>query len=663
MDGCRPLIGAWPSATDLKSADGLCGQPTRQCARRSEHAGSDDISAKKVTATDYVGSATSTESSRRSSGVWGRVAQAFWPKAHHPLVGWPRMEQSAENSPEAIEAVVPNSWPPQFTLDQERILRLLTGDRFYSNASAALREAVLNGLDAVHRRRRSEPQLPQDIRVTFDVGALTMSVADNGDGMDRSSVNQLFTRVGASASNLQNSGGTVGEFGIGVISYFMAGDSFTLQTWDGISEPLGLAFEKSMLAGGPATALVPTRTDRGTTVTIKVRDQPTFDLLVEKVPHWCRDVEGLAAISEPGQRPIRQGQAYRPSSVVDVPLPDWIERAHLSPVLGPSSWNAMSGSSTISVLYRGVFVQEFIVAKLWGVDGSIDVDPKHFRPRLNREGFVGNEFRSEVELFLRQAHPAILLSMADSLRRSVEAGQLAKWDEHRWATLWLSIPRDQAYATAASAWDHVFRTIPAFELAVGDGWRPLSLNDLLGLGSEVYVAPHRNEQLNDLVKGALRLLRHTKGAVIRGLQRDRQWLKDAPNYFSTTADLIAQVFASELPKFIPLASEAEKIIAAVQPAANLYGGPTPVDLVRIGSDSPPVLRLSARLIVNIDHSIGRAIVEDALTHNSGRWSLVEIIARRSHEHLSQVAAALRDSPVQREELGLVKRRFIRGLLS
>jgi hypothetical protein len=332
-------------------------------------------------------------------------------------------------------------------------------------------------------------------------------------------------------------------------------------------------------------------------------------------------------------------------------------------VIGPNSWNSMSGSSTISVLYRGMFVQEFTVSRLWGVEGSIDVDPKHFRPRLNREGFVGNEFRVEVETFLRQIHPAMLLAMADSLKRSVDAGLLAKWDEHRWATLWLSIPRDQAYAEAAIAWDRVFRTIPAFELASGDNWRPLSFDELLALGSEVYVAPHRNEKLDDIVKGALRLLRHTKRAVIRGLQRDRHWLKDAQNYFSTTADLIAQVFASELPKFKMLASEAEHIVAAVQPAGNLYGGATPVDLVRIGAESAPILRLSSRLIVNIDHSIGRAIVEETLAQNSGRWSLVEITARHSHEHLSQVAAALRDSPVQREELGLVKRRFIKGLLS
>ena len=33
-----------------------------------------------------------------------------------------------------------DTWPPEFSLDQEKILNLLTGDRFYSNPSAALRK-------------------------------------------------------------------------------------------------------------------------------------------------------------------------------------------------------------------------------------------------------------------------------------------------------------------------------------------------------------------------------------------------------------------------------------------------------------------------------------------------------------------------------------------
>ena len=106
-----------------------------------------------------------------------------------------------------------DGWPPSFTLDQERILNLLTGDRFYSNASAALREAILNAIDAVHRRKSKEPRVAPDISVIFDRGNSTLSVSDNRDGMGRSAMNALFTRIGASAASLDGARGSVGEFG------------------------------------------------------------------------------------------------------------------------------------------------------------------------------------------------------------------------------------------------------------------------------------------------------------------------------------------------------------------------------------------------------------------------------------------------------------------
>ncbi len=105
------------------------------------------------------------------------------------------------------------------------------------------------------------------------------------------------------------------------------------------------------------------------------------------------------------------------------------------------------------------------------------------------------------------------------------------------------------------------------------------------------------------------------------------------------------------------------VLAQVACVSTLFGGTPSVDLVRLGSEGPPLLRLQSRLVLNIDHPKGKAIVEEALAENTGRWSLIAITARHSHEHLSQVAAAVRESSAGQETLGLVKRRFVRGLLS
>ena len=555
-----------------------------------------------------------------------------------------------------------NSWPPSFTLDQESILNLLTGDRFYSNASAALRESVLNAIDAIHRRKLLEPELVPSISVIFNEEALELSVSDNGIGMNQDALTNLFARIGTSASSMEANPSSVGEFGIGVISYFMAGNAFTVHTYDGENDSIGLLFSKEMLAGGKSETVVSKRKSRGTTVEIKIRDQNTYSLLLDNFPHWCRDVEGLAAQTQPEGNVIEQGRPERADDAIKLDTPKWVEAAHLSPVSRPGGWDTMSGDSVISVLYRGIFVQKFQVRGPWGIEGSIDVDPKHFQPRLNRESFVDGDFGSEVEQFLKDSHPKILEAMAERMAYSLTDGKLDSWTAKRWATLWLSIPRDAAYANATRLWDDIFQVLPAFELAVGNKWEPLSLQQLIQLESPVYLAPHSDEKPNEIVKAALRLLRHTGKSAIRGLTRDRGWLKYAVNSFATTADLITTVFSDQLPEFISLNHKAEHVLSELASVANLFSGSPTVDLVRFGDDGPPVLKLRNRLIINIDNPAGKAIVEEVLNENKGRWSLIEITARYSYEHLTQVAAAVKDSPMEKEALGLVKRRFIRGLL-
>ena len=46
-----------------------------------------------------------------------------------------------------------DKWPPSLTVDIEPVLNLFTGENFYSSADAAIREAVLNAIDAISRRK------------------------------------------------------------------------------------------------------------------------------------------------------------------------------------------------------------------------------------------------------------------------------------------------------------------------------------------------------------------------------------------------------------------------------------------------------------------------------------------------------------------------------
>lgn len=564
---------------------------------------------------------------------------------------------------ESIDADTNGGWPPRFSLHQERILNLLTGDRFYSNPSAALRESILNAIDAIQRRKRSEPHLKPEILVTFDRRTNQLEVRDNGIGMGKAEITSLFAKIGASAATNESAKASVGEFGIGVISYFMAADSFDLHTFDGNSEAIGLQFTKEMLAGSPAIDLDTSRSDKGTTVTLYLRDDSLVQLLMDQYSHWCRDVEGLTARELPADCLLKQGNAGRAHQELNVELPNWIEKSHLGPVDSPPGWDAMTGKSTVSVLYRGVFVQQHEVNGLWGIHGSIDVDPKHFKPSLNREGFVGEEFKGEVEGFLKKVHPLILEEMAALVKHASESGRLTKWNENRWANLWLSVPRTKEYASATVAWDNLFRSSPAFEIAQGDRWAPCSFDELLALRPPIYLAPHAQEKTNDSIKAAIRLLRNSKKSVVRGIRRDNSWMKYAGSSFGSTAELISNAFREELPEFIGVAANADNILTKVERVAPLFTGPPAIDLVHLGPETPSALRLKRRLVINIDSSAGREIVTRILESNAGAEALIGIVARHAYEQLTQVAAVVNEIETGPEILSPVRRRYIRSCLA
>ncbi|MCU7886217.1 MAG: hypothetical protein KZQ82_18665, partial [Candidatus Thiodiazotropha sp. (ex Lucinoma annulata)] len=415
---------------------------------------------------------------------------------------------------------------------------------------------------------------------------------------------------------------------------------------------------------GDASELDPLQKNRGTKLTIKVRDRITFDLLLNSYTHWCRDVIGLSAKLLPDNSLIEQGGTSQASYSLPVSNPKWVEKSNLSPVDDPTSWEAMNGHSKISILYRGVFVQEFEIEGLWGIKGSVDVDPKRFAPRLNRESFVGGEFQSEVNSYAKSCHPYILKDMVNKLDAAMSKGTLSSWNEKRWANLWLSVPRDDIYKEVVAEWDAVFRKLPAFDYAEGNSWVGTSVEDLKkkATNGEIYLAPLAEEKSSDVIKAAVHFLRTTGNTVIRGIRKDKSWMKFAPATYSTTADLIINRFKDELPTFKYISNVADNVLSNIKITAPLFTGPPKVDLVKLGSESPPALRVSDRLILNTDNQHGLDIVKYVLDNNQGQMSLLAITARLAIQQLNEVAAVVKKSPEQPEILSPVRRRFIRRQL-
>lgn len=178
----------------------------------------------------------------------------------------------------------------------------------------------------------------------------------------------------------------------------------------------------------------------------------------------------------------------------------------------------------------------------------------------------------------------------------------------------------------------------------------------------VFVAPLRDESQSDVVLAAVRFLRNTGRTVIRGIRSDKSWMRYAGRSYGTTAELIARVFSSELPKLVVIANHAESILADVKSITTLFHGPPPVELVRLGANAHPAIGLHERLIININHEDGRALVDHALRANDGPMALVSGAARHAYGQLTQVAAMVNRIEVEPEILGPVRRRYVRSVM-
>lgn len=561
-----------------------------------------------------------------------------------------------------------NNWPPKFTLDGASILNLLTGDRFYSSADAAIREAVLNAIDAFGRQHISDTTISPEIEVIFDEQANTVTISDNGDGMDESDLRELFSKIGASASKIAQKNGedqykAVGEFGIGIVSYFLVSDKHQIHTLKLNGEPIGLEFDCSMLDAESAAKVVSSqRSSVGTTVILYIRDATLFESLLIRFPYWVRAVQGLHAKKVPTETNIAQGGLSTHIKTIEVETPEWIELAQLGPPSVFDVWDHLDGKGHVDILYRGVFVDHIEVKELWGIEGSIHVDPKEFKPKLNREGFVGEQLSGEVTRFLQKIHPQVLQAAVGCVQEVLSDRKTTEWTIRKWVTLWLAVPRSGPYKEAAKAWDEKFRKRKAFLLLKRDDTDlEVSVADIEDLNADrIYVAPTPLTSANDIVKQAVRVLRAKGLPVIQGTGREGGYLDFATMAARTTADLLINHFREVLPESVLIESVANDVVRE-EIIAEVFESLPKVRIVRLGSQAVPLVNVGEEIWINIEVAEGKKIIQEICDRNEGYLGVWVACLRHSPNYAGQIAKLLQNTPEAPVQLGLVRRQYLRGL--
>lgn len=195
-----------------------------------------------------------------------------------------------------------------FRPDVKRVLALLSGTQLYENPLAAVRELLQNAFDAVReeiahlRLRQPNPGDPEleltlaksrrvDLRLenTPD-GGQQLVCSDNGSGMTRRIIERYLLVGGATArpeiQELERRSraagfrtGRTGQFGIGVLSYFMIATSVRVETRRsaeaGDAEDTGWVFESEGLSDFGELRAVKGMPP-GTTVTLRLRSDVTW---------------------------------------------------------------------------------------------------------------------------------------------------------------------------------------------------------------------------------------------------------------------------------------------------------------------------------------------------------------------------------------------------
>ena len=174
-----------------------------------------------------------------------------------------------------------------FQTEVKQLLQLMIHS-LYSNREIFLRELVSNASDAcdklrfeaLHNDALFENDSELKIRIAYDAAAKTLTITDNGIGMNRdeiinhlgtiakSGTREFFSKL---SGDQQKDAGLIGQFGVGFYSAFIVADKVTVRSRRaGENAEQGVVWESD--GGGEFTIEMAEQTERGTSITLHLRD-------------------------------------------------------------------------------------------------------------------------------------------------------------------------------------------------------------------------------------------------------------------------------------------------------------------------------------------------------------------------------------------------------
>lgn len=187
----------------------------------------------------------------------------------------------------------------KFEIDQNNILKLLTGHTLYNDTTVVLRELIQNAMDAGKLQDslvKSGSGYNCQIDIHWDSNNRILRVADNATGMDTDTITNYLLKVGVSKYQSEAfkkdypDFHSISRFGIGLLTCFMISDDVDVYTLDEQENQCHLLkirnlngeylmrndADRSHILGGK----------HGTTFELKVRPEISMDDLERDIRQW-----------------------------------------------------------------------------------------------------------------------------------------------------------------------------------------------------------------------------------------------------------------------------------------------------------------------------------------------------------------------------------------
>jgi Histidine kinase-, DNA gyrase B-, and HSP90-like ATPase len=224
----------------------------------------------------------------------------------------------------------------EFTIDQAKILDLLTGHTLYNDTSVVLRELVQNAFDAIRiqqliDQQADSTQTPGKVTIHWDSKERVLSVEDNGTGMTQEIIVQHLLRVGSSRYQSPDfkrqypDFSPISRFGIGLLSAFMVADTVEIITCN-TDEDKARHLSLRSVHGKYLIRLLDKQTyeianhlaPHGTSVKLKVRPSAEISDIIETAKKWIVVPGCEVNITVDSDPPVQVGFSSPKDAVKDV---------------------------------------------------------------------------------------------------------------------------------------------------------------------------------------------------------------------------------------------------------------------------------------------------------------------------------------------------------